>query len=185
VSSMPDGGRSAHADQRPLERALIEEALRKSAMLWIELPSLPAPRAAWHVWVDGAAVVVHEGGEQSLAGLEKLDTVPVTVRSKDKGGLLVELSMRVVTLTPDDPRWNASVTALHAARQSPPDGENQPARWASQSKVTRLEPTSAVAQAPGRYDDSGRRAEPVPTPATTLDQLPRVVGRRSRRRPRL
>jgi hypothetical protein len=184
VSQLPESP-GMNGGPAPGALALFEEALRKSAVLWIRLPSLSAPRAAWHVWVDGGAAIVHEGNEQQLPGLIDAPTVTVIVRSKDKGGLLIEGEARVVPLRPDDDRWETAVAALHAARQSPPDGEQQPARWATDSMVTRLEPTAAIVQLPGTYDDGGGRAVPVPTAATTLDELPRVVGRRARRRPRL
>ena len=184
MSQMPQSPQSS-AGSSADARAVFEEGLRKSATLWLRLQSLSAPRAAWYVWVDGAAAVVHEGAEQKLPGLTDASTVTVIVRSKDKGGLLIEGEALVVPVKPDDERWEPTVAALHSARQSPPDGEQQPARWAADSIVTRLEPTSAIAQRPGAYDDSGARAVPVPTTATTLDQLPAVVGRRARRRPRL
>ena len=65
--------------------ALVAEACRKSDVLWISLPGLPQPRAAWHVWFDGAVYLVSGDGEQELPGLEAAETVEVTVRSKDKG----------------------------------------------------------------------------------------------------
>ena len=51
--------------------------------------------------------------------------------------------------------------------------------------MTRLEPDGDPVEAPGSYDPADRRATPVETSATTLRHLPRVIGRRSRRRPKL
>lgn len=127
-------------DPADLLAPLAEEGLRRSAVLWLRLPAAATPRAAWYAWFDGAACVVHEGSEQSLPGLRDLDTVEVSVRSKDKGSLLVRLEARVEALQPDDPRWTAAAAELHARRQSPPDGEAQPARWAAESCITRLVP---------------------------------------------
>ena len=118
--------------------ALVEEALRKSSVLWLALPSSAVPRIAWHIWLDGAAYVVHEGIEQRLPGLDDLSQVEISVRSKDKGTLLARRIVRVEPVPPDDPGWPAAVAALHAHRQSPPDGSDQPARWAAHSRVTRL-----------------------------------------------
>jgi hypothetical protein len=168
-----------------LDAALVEEAARKSSLLWLTLPELAQPRAAWHVWVDGAVAVVHEGDEQTLPGLRDLSTVEISLRSKDKGSLLVRVPARVVALTPGEERFDAAVAALHAARQSAPDGEAQPARWAAMSLVTRLEPAGPSTERPGAYDDASLRAEPVATPATTRSRLPFVLGRRARRRPKL
>jgi hypothetical protein len=167
------------------ESALVEEAARKSSLLWLTLPSLPQPRAAWHVWVDGAVVVVHEGQEQALPGLRDLAEVEISLRSKDKGGLLVRTAARVVALEPGTEGFDSAVAALHGARQSAPDGEAQPARWAATSLVTRLEPTGPALEGPGTYGTGSRRHAPVPTPATTRGPLPYVLGRRARRRPTL
>jgi hypothetical protein len=120
--------------------ALVEEALRKSSVLWLTLPSLAVPRIAWHVWLDGASYLVHEGIEQQLPGLDDLDRVEISLRSKDKGSLLTRWTARVEPVPPDHPGWPGAVAALHAHRQSPPDGPAQPARWAAHSRVTRLVP---------------------------------------------
>jgi hypothetical protein len=125
---------------RELERALVDEGLRRSAVLWLALPSAPTPRAAWYAYSDGAAYVVHEGLEQSLPGLRELATVEVTLRSKDKGSQLVRFVAQVEPIEPADPRWPAAAAELHTRRQSAPDGNAQPARWATGSCVTRLAP---------------------------------------------
>jgi hypothetical protein len=128
------------AVEAALETALVEEGLRRSAVLWLTLPSLETPRAAWYAWTGGAVHIVHEGLEQSLPGLRELASVDVSLRSKDKGSLLVRFTARVDPLQPDDPRWAAAAAELHARRQSPPDGEAQPARWAASSSITSLTP---------------------------------------------
>ncbi len=68
-----------------LDRALVEEATKKSGLIWVQGPGSPA-RALWHVWHEGAACVVGDGpGEQPLPGLADGAEAEVTVRSKDKG----------------------------------------------------------------------------------------------------
>jgi hypothetical protein len=163
--------------------ALVDEAGKASAVLWVRLPG--STRPAWYSWVDGAAVVVHEGDEQSLPGLRDAPSVELVLRSKDKGSLLVVVPVRAVALEPGTPPYDAAVSALHAARQSAPDGEGQPARWAATSLVTRLEPVGPPVEGPGSYDSGDRREPPVDTEATTLSRLPLVLGRRARRRPKL
>lgn len=79
------------------DRALIEEATKKSGLIWVR-GSGPA-RALWHLWHDGAACLIGDGsGEQPLADLGLTDggTATVTVRSKDKGGRLIAWQARVV-----------------------------------------------------------------------------------------
>lgn len=168
----------------PSSAALVAEAARKSAIGWLELPGRSQPYPAWHVWHDGAVCVVHGGIEQPLPGLAELERVTVILPSKDKGGLLVRYVATVETLAPSDGAWEPVVTALHAARQSPPDGEAQPDRWAAHSQVTVLR-LIEVLESPGAYDAGSRRATPAATPETTLGPLPRVIGRRARRNPKL
>ncbi|NEE53039.1 hypothetical protein G3M55_51635, partial [Streptomyces sp. SID8455] len=48
-----------------LEKALVEEATKKSGLIWVRAAG-PA-RAVWHVWHEGAAHLVGDGpGEQPL-----------------------------------------------------------------------------------------------------------------------
>ena len=75
--------------------ALVEEACKKSSLLWIAVPGL-RDRAVWHVWQEhdgrGAVYLVTGGGEQNVPGLSDGQLVRVTVRSKDKGGRLATWS---------------------------------------------------------------------------------------------
>src|SRR5260370_28024499 len=89
ASSTPSPLRSALSVP---DAALIEEACKKSGLIWVAVPGA-RDRAAWHVWHEhegqGAVYVVVGGGEQALPGLADGITVRVTMRSKDKGGPLV------------------------------------------------------------------------------------------------
>ncbi|NYV77754.1 hypothetical protein HW445_26020, partial [Streptomyces sp. UH6] len=55
------------------DRALVEEAAKKSALVWVRAEGGDVPgvdRALWHVWHDGAVCLVGDGpGEQPLPGL--------------------------------------------------------------------------------------------------------------------
>jgi hypothetical protein len=172
---------------RDFEMALVAEAARKSGVIWVAVGgSTTNARAAWHVWLDGAAYVVTGGAEQQLPGLESAADVLVTVPSKDKGGRLVTWVARPSVVEPGTDEWAAAVPALHAKRLNAPDGENQPARWAAESRVVRLEPTGEVLERPGAMPTRSEAAPPRPTRATTRGPLPFVIGRatgRGRRRP--
>ncbi|MFB7735443.1 hypothetical protein ACFC08_13840 [Streptomyces sp. NPDC056112] len=165
-----------------LDQALVEEATKKSGLIWVKGPGVPA-RALWHVWHEGAACVVGDGpGEQPLPGLADGAAAEVTVRSKDKGGRLVTWAARVVEVAPDSPRWPEVVAELKGKRLNAPDGEAMTARWARECRVLRLEPTGTTAPLP-----EGSLAEaPLPTPATTRrpapDGLPRLLVKRRRRK---
>ncbi|MDQ1627272.1 MAG: hypothetical protein QOI54_1016 [Actinomycetota bacterium] len=169
-------------------RALIEEAAKKSAMLWLRpaggTADVPA-QAAWHVWADGAAYVVTGGLEQKidcLVGLDADASLIVTVRSKDTGGRLVTWPARVRRITPADGTWEPVVAALHGKRLNAPDGEAQPGRWARESVVHRIEPTGELIEGPGHTTTGSHAAPPPSCPATTRGRLPFMVGRRARRR---
>ncbi|SEG41908.1 hypothetical protein SAMN04489712_105106 [Thermomonospora echinospora] len=161
--------------------ALIEEAMKKSALVWLTLPGLPQPRAAWHVWHDGAAYVLTGGeGEQPLPGLPEADRVPVTVRSKDKGGRLLSWVAACEHVEPGGDLWNEVAPLLAKERLNAPTHEGQLERWASESYVIRLVPTGEITEAPGGYDGDYATVRPVPTPATTAGTPPRLLGAKKR-----
>ncbi len=151
-----------------LDQALVEEATKKSGLLWAAGPGGPA-RALWHVWHEGAACVVGDGpGEQPLPELADGGSAEVTVRSKDKGGRLVSWTARVVELPAGSEAWQAAVADLKGKRLNAPDGEAMTDRWARECRVLRLEPTGATAPLP----DGSLAERPLPTPATTREPVP-------------
>ncbi|MFG3210304.1 hypothetical protein [Streptomyces tendae] len=165
-----------------LEQALVEEATKKSGLIWVKGPGVPA-RALWHVWHEGAACVVGDGpGEQPLPGLSDGGAAEVTVRSKDKGGRLVSWTARVVELPSGSEAWQAVVGDLKGKRLNAPDGEAMTDRWARECRVLRLEPTGTTAPLP----DASLAEAPLPSPATTRQPapagLPRLLLKRRKRR---
>lgn len=172
---------------RDIERALalVEEAGKKSALLWLAAQPGGRAYAAWHVWLDGAALVVSGGLEQDAPVLDLLDAdrrVIVTLRSKDTWGRLVTWVGHAETIDPDDEAWQSAATELHARRLNSPDGEAQPERWRRSSVITRIVPTGELLESPAHMPSGSQRAEPPASPATTRGPLPFTVGRRARRR---
>jgi hypothetical protein len=166
-------------------RALVEEACRKSAMLWLRAAPTSRAMAVWHVWTDGAVHIVSGGLEQDapvLADLGPDGRVIVTMRSKDNGSRLVSWIGRATQVLPTDEAWAAAVGELHAKRLNSPDGEAAPARWARESVVTRIEPTGELLESPGHMPSGSQSAEPPGSVATTRGRLPFTVGRPARRR---
>jgi hypothetical protein len=156
-----------------LDQALVEEATKKSGLIWVKGPGGPA-RALWHVWHEGAACLVGDGpGEQPLPGLLDGSTAEVTVRSKDKGGRLVSWSAKVVELAPGSPEWEAAVAELKGKRLNAPDGEAMTERWARECRVLRLEPTGTMSPLP----DGDLAEAPLPTSATTREPIPAGLPR--------
>jgi len=150
--------------------ALVEEACKKSSLLWIAVPGL-RDRAVWHVWQEfdghGAVYLVTGGGEQNVPGLSNGQLVRVTVRSKDKGGRLATWSGLVGRVEPHSPEWAEVVPTLHGKRLNARDGEAQPERWAAHSAIFRIAPQGPLLEGPGRYQ-RGSGAAPVQSgPGTT------------------
>jgi hypothetical protein len=115
--------------------AAIEEGAKKSGVLWL---TLDRPHLAWHTWHDGSIYLVTGGGEQHLPGLDGLDTVKVTLRSKDNGVRLVEFESDVRVV--DQATAPDAVAALAKDRLNAPDSEHLTDRWARESTVLRLTP---------------------------------------------
>ncbi|MEU6059996.1 hypothetical protein [Streptomyces sp. NPDC047097] len=155
-----------------LDRALAEEATKKSGLVWVRGTG-PA-RALWHVWHEGAAHVVGDGpGEQPLPGLADGSVAEVTVRSKDKGGRVVGWSAEVTELAPGSEAWEAAVAELKGKRLNAPDAETMTERWARECRVLRLAPRTASTGLP----DGSLAAVPLPTPATTRHPVPPALPR--------
>ncbi|GAA2455974.1 hypothetical protein ACFPFX_22905 [Streptomyces mauvecolor] len=167
--------------QTLLDQALVEEATKKSGLIWVRGTGV-AERALWHVWLDGSAYVVGGGpGEQPLEGLTDGGTAAVTVRSKDKGGRLVAWTATVSEIPSGTPAWDAAVAELKGKRLNAPDGEAMPARWAAECRLLSLTPTGGLGAAP----EGSLATPPVPSPATTRHAvpaaLPSLLFRRKRR----
>lgn len=163
-----------------LDRALIEEATKKSGLIWVR-GSGPS-RALWHVWLDGAAHLIGDGpGEQPFPGLADGSAAEVTVRSKDKGGRLVAWTAVVRELTAGTEEWEAAVAELKGKRLNAPDAEQLTERWARECRVLRLTPQGPL----GAFPADSLAAVPLPTPATTRQPapaaLPKLLVKRGRR----
>lgn len=161
-----------------LNGALVEEAAKKSGLLWLDLPGLPQPRAAWHVWHDGSAYVLTGGeGEQPLPGLAESAQVTVILRSKDKGGRLLSFTADVQVVEPGTELWDAVTPVLAKERLNARTHEGQVETWATESWIVRLTPVEEVVTA----DEEYAVVRPVPTPATTAGPPPRMLGGKRRR----
>ncbi|MET8867309.1 hypothetical protein ABZW11_30565 [Nonomuraea sp. NPDC004580] len=115
--------------------AAVEEGAKKSGILWL---ALDRPRLAWHAWHDGAVYLVSGGAEQQLPGLESLDRVQVTLRSKDNGARLAEFEATVEAV--DQAAAADAVAVLAKERLNARDTEHLAERWARESTVWRLTP---------------------------------------------
>lgn len=180
----PDPGPAPEPEPRPadaLDAALVEEAAKKSGLLWLDLPDLPQPRAAWHLWHEGSAYVLTGGdGEQPMPGLPEAGHVTVILRGKDKGGRLVSFTAACERVEPGSETWDAVAPLLAKDRLNAPSHEGQLERWARESYIVRLTPDGGIARAPGEPSDYAT-VRPVETPATTASAPPRMYGAKRRR----
>jgi hypothetical protein len=175
-----------------MNEALVDEAMKKSGLVWLTLPDLPQPRAAWHLWHEGTAYVLTGGeGEQPLPGLPEATQVTVTVRSKDKGGMLLTWVADVAEVTPDSPEWDEIIPLVAKERLNarPQHGEihegdaahNPVPRWARESWLLKLTPTGTASDSlPADYAS----VRTVPTPATNNAARPFMIGGKKRHQDR-
>jgi hypothetical protein len=157
---------------------LILEAMRKAALIWLEVPGHRAV-AAWTVWHGDAAYVVHGGGEQPVPGLAEAATCRVVVRSADNGARIVGWPAAVARVEPGSDEWSVVVAQLLGKRLNLPDPNGAEERWATGSVVSRLSPAGD----PDASLPDGSLAEPPPpTPAATQATVPFTLHRRPKRR---
>lgn len=162
------------------QQALVDEAAKKSALLWVQTQAAPLGRAVWHAWLEGRAYVLTGGAEQPDPGLGASSTVVMVIRSKDTTSRLLSLPADVSTLAPDDADWLPATAELARTRLNLRDAEHAPNRWASDPayRIFRLTPSGALHEQPGAYDEDSRRAAPVASPATTKTRSPTILHRR-------
>lgn len=142
--------------------SIVDEATRKGSVVWVGLDDAP-PRPAWYLWHDGSVWLVAGGLEQELP---EATSATVSVRSKERqGGLLVTWRATVTPVAPGTPEWETVALLLHGRRLNPPDGEDQPARWARESTVLRLTPTGELL-----FPATAAHASPRPLPSPDPDR---------------
>ena len=171
------------SEMRPeLLTALIEEAGKKSSVLWLTYAGSERARPAWHVWLDGAAYVVAAGdpasAEQPLPGLADVSTATVTMRAKDARSRLVSWQASVSRVAAGSEGWEAACKALRSERLNAVESTTLPDQWAESAVIVRLRPTGEVPEHPGQMPSDEAAARPPETPATTTGRLPWVIHRR-------
>lgn len=168
-----------------VDTRLIDEGMRRCALLWIEVPG-GRTWPAWHVWVDHTAYVLSGPGEQPLPELP--GQVVLVIRSKDTLGRLLRITADTRRLSAENrelrEEWERVTAALRAGRLNSPPGDPV-ARWAEHNTVTALTPVGEAVEGPGSYDDASGAAPPLPTPATTASWRPWHARGRPQRRRRL
>lgn len=162
---------------------MIDEALKKSALIWLVREPPRPEHAYWHAWVDGRAYLLTGPGEQPDPDLHEGELLRVVVRSKDTVQRLLVLDATADRLQADDADWEAATAALAAGRLNLRHAEQAPARWAGDpaTAIYRLTLGTELVEGPGQYADIAHRAAPAPTTATTATRRPWVLHRRGKR----
>ncbi|MDP9436992.1 MAG: hypothetical protein M3P93_18120 [Actinomycetota bacterium] len=138
---------------------LVEEATRRSGLVWVRPEAGGREQPLWHVWHDGAVYAVTGGLEQPLPLPLPLTRAVVVVRSRERqAGRLVQWAADVTVVPSGTALWDEVVPLLHAERLNAPDGEQQPARWARESAVLRFAPSGELLPA----GDDPLEAPPAP-----------------------
>ena len=164
------------------DAALLAEAAAKTGLVWLRPQGQSRAWPAWHVWHDGAVLVVSGPGEQQLP--ELVGPVEVLLRSKDTGSRLITVLAEAATLTPDDEGWPTAAAALAASRlNSPTSPADLPDQWRGAAVITRLRAHGAAIEGPDHYDSASGAGPPAPSDATTSQWRPwHLRGRRRRAR---
>ncbi|MGI8701984.1 MAG: hypothetical protein ACR2JU_12405 [Nocardioidaceae bacterium] len=165
------------------QRALLDEASRKSAIVWLCIDGRSSAR--WHAWLGGHLYLLTGPGEQPEPGLAESGVARVVVRSKDDGRHLLTVDTDVSVLRPSDEDWAMATAELAKLRLNLSDPAHARERWADPAfTVYRLTPRFPLAELPGGLPDDSRRRTPVPTPATTTRPVSLTRRRVRRWRPR-
>lgn len=165
----------------------VAAAMKKAGLIWLAWPGQSRHLPAWFVTVDGSYVVLAgeaNADEQALPGLTEAGVADVVVPAKPALSRLLRWEATVRRLEPGTDEWTQAAQAMRTDRLNASDLDHQLDRWRDGSGLLVLEPTGRVHAA---ADDPARAgtAPPPGSPASTRTRLPRVLHRRSRRRPRL
>lgn len=161
------------------QRALLDEALKKGALVWLEVGE--RSHARWYAWTGEHVYLLTGGGEQPDPGLVDGAITEAVVRSKDNRHRLIAFHADVSILRDADPDWHAATADLAKARLNLPDPAGAPARWTAPAfTIYRLTPQLPLAESVGDVSDVSRRATPMDTSATTAGPRPWILHRRGR-----
>lgn len=166
------------AEDETAQRSMLDEALKKGALVWLQVGS-ERGHARWYAWADAGIYVLTGTGEQPDPGLAAGQAVRVVVRSKDNRHRIIAFDADVSRLTAADPDWDPATAELVRQRLNLTNAEAAPQRWAGPGyALYRLTPRLPLAETPDAAPDGGRREQPVPSSATTVDRVPWVLHRR-------
>jgi hypothetical protein len=128
------------------DNAVLDEALKKSTVVWIEVPGEGGTggRAvpAWYGVLDGRVYVLTGGSEQHIPGLAETDRAVLVARSKELQSLVAEVEASARVVPPDDPLFARVVSVLLPRRLNLRDGEQAEERWRKECTLVELTPSA-------------------------------------------
>jgi len=121
---------------------VFEEALKKSTVVWLDVPGAGAEHAVpvWYGLVDGRVYVLTGGGEQRVPGLAEADRVVLVARSKDQQSKVAEVEASARVVDGKDPLFAKVIPTLLPRRLNLRDGEGAADRWRKESTLVELTP---------------------------------------------
>ena len=121
------------------DRALLTEATKKAAIVWLTVGDRPA-YPVWCLSVGASLYVVTGPGEQPAPGLASASTVRVSARG-DHGGLIVTWTANVARVAPGTDVWSAIAPQLASKRLNAPEpADTVVNRWARECTLLGLDP---------------------------------------------
>jgi hypothetical protein len=132
------------------DTAVLDEALKKSTVAWIEVPGEGGTggRAVpvWYGTLDGRVYVLSGGSEQQIPGLVEADQVRLIARSKEQQSLVAEVDASVRVVEGSDPLFAKVAPVLLPRRLNLRDGEAAVDRWRKECILVELTPSSIPAE---------------------------------------
>jgi hypothetical protein len=123
----------------PVTSALIAEATKKAAVVWLSVDGAPA-YVVWCVPIADALYVVAGPGEQAAPGLAEATVVDVTARG-DHGGSIATWSAAMQPIEPGSDDWNTVALTVAGKRlNATGSADDLVARWARDAVLVRLVP---------------------------------------------
>jgi hypothetical protein len=132
------------------DAAVLDEALKKSTVVWIEVPGEGGTggRAvpAWYGLLDGRVYVLEGGSEQRIPGLAEADRVVLAARSKELQSLVAEVEASARVVPASDPLFGRVVPVLLPRRLNLRDGDQAAERWRKECTLVELTPSAVPAE---------------------------------------
>jgi hypothetical protein len=132
------------------DTAVLDEALKKSTVAWIEVPGEGGTggRAVpvWYGTLDDRVYVLSGGSEQRVPGLAEADRVRLIARSKEQQSLVADVDASVRVVEGSDPLYARVAAVLLPRRLNLRDGEAAVDRWRKECTLVELTPSSIPAE---------------------------------------